>query len=222
MTSERRLCWSTSWSSWRPSKESSDIHRTAFRGRWVRGCGTMIGFHKLRHRRLFLFVFFFYHYAFIQLTFFQKYDNQLQPNLMRSLSEVISHQIKTNCLIGIFFFVGKQWWGVGQKRSDVAWEPHPRQADADQVRWHFQPLQATGALHRVGWTHLRGVFCTGTVRTPCCYVNAPWCSSGWCCVFCVLFLLLLVTFFSSISGADGRGEETRSPGGYACVWQEHL
>lgn len=37
------------------------------------------------------------------------------------------------------------------------------------------------------------------------------------CFFLCSLLVFVDDFFSSISGADGRGEETRSPGGYACV-----
>lgn len=40
-------------------------------------------------------------------------------------------------------------------------EPSADKKDVDQVCRCSEPLQAAGALHRVGWTDLRGVLCTG-------------------------------------------------------------
>lgn len=48
--------------------------------------------------------------------------------------------------------------------QELSGEPSADKEDADQVRRCSEPLQAAGALHRVGWTDLRGVLCTGVRR----------------------------------------------------------
>lgn len=65
----------------------------------------------------------------------------------------------------IYRYTGREqrlrWPGEYQELSG---EPSADKEDADQVRRCSKPLQAAGALHRVGRTDLRGVLCTGMGR----------------------------------------------------------
>lgn len=101
----------------------------------------------------------------------------------------------------------RPWWS-GQ-HQELSREPPPDKENADQVCGCVEPLQATGALHRVGRPHLWGVFCAGTnVKTSSFkFSSIPlmWCPAGAC-----------------VRLADGWGEEAGAAGGDASVWQEHL
>lgn len=101
------------------------------------------------------------------------------------------------------------------QHQELPREPSADKKDVDQVCRCSEPVQAAGALHRVGWTDLRGVLCTGVedehvkssfkykqaglklvavcFSVSCLSAPSGRCSSSVCVVICDLCVFALQT-----------------------------